>query len=104
MRSWISGMSPASLAKSAPNIAKTAPGTVRGDGGRAPPGAEDRTFAEEVAGSELGDDLAVLHDLGGPRLDDEEEVARATLGAQVLADVQVALLELVGDRGEARRW
>ena len=63
-------------------------------------GPEDRTFAEEFPGPELGDHFALLGHLCRAALDDEEEVAGATFRAQVLSNVDLTLLELGGNHRE----
>ena len=60
---------------------------------------EDRGLAEEIAGAERRDHVVTVRDVDRPRLDDEEEVAGPSLGAQPVARRHVTLGELGGDVG-----
>ena len=91
-------MSATSLAKSAPNIANSFVGDVAVTVavlGR----VLKMAASPKIAGPELGEHLTLARDGRAPGVDDEEEVAGPALGAEVVADVGGALLELGGDRG-----
>ena len=85
-------MTPAIVSKSRASITIAVTGSRRHHRGRPPVMLHDRDLAEEVAGPEIRDVLAVLRDGDRPLLDHEELVRQAALLEQVVPGGHVDLV------------